>query len=40
MKNKDEIIKKLEEKNSDNSKLNQSIKEKLKTLKGDKDILK
>ena len=37
---KKEYLEKLEEKKTDNPKLNKSIKEKLKTLKGDKVILK
>lgn len=40
MKTKDEIIEKLKGKNTENPKLKESLKNKLKALKGDKDILK
>ena len=40
MRNKDEMIKKLKGKNTENPKLKESLKNKLKALKGDKVILK
>ena len=40
MEKKEELIKTLQEKNTENPRLKESLKTKLKALKGNKDILK